>query len=219
MFRHRSLNMPWKRKRCWTADALCRLDRSFTPRNDSEQDLGSSRGTDPSREQPSETTKPFSSAISVARDLSSRTARTRVSISISRALRETLLCRADWLFYEELQPRNAQSSPFENSPIIPVQRVRTSQLRGAPLGASVPAGPVAYRRIQLASQIKCLGMGAQAGQTAPAPGEQTVSTALNQISGRRIWKWLEITATSDLGSAPRKDSSVSDKMSQDGTST
>ena len=37
-----------------------------------------------------------------------------------------------------------------------VQRVRTSQLRGAPLGASVPASIGAYRRIQLAARTGAL---------------------------------------------------------------
>ena len=34
-------NMRWKRKRCWTVDAWCRLDSSFAPHYDSELDLGS----------------------------------------------------------------------------------------------------------------------------------------------------------------------------------
>ena len=38
----------------------------------------------------------------------------------------------------------------------PVQRVRTSQLRGAPLGASVLAGPSASRRVQLATRSSAL---------------------------------------------------------------
>ena len=41
--------MPWKRKRCWTADALCPLDSSVTPQYDSELDLGSPEALIPPR--------------------------------------------------------------------------------------------------------------------------------------------------------------------------
>ena len=64
-----------------------------------------------------------------------------------------------------------------------VQRVRTSQLVGALLGAWVPAGPSASRRTRT-----------QAGQTVPALGEQTVSVTQHQISGNGIWMWPEIIA-------------------------
>ena len=49
------LNKPWKRKKCWTADALCRLHSSFTPQYASEQDLGSPEALI----LPSKTTEPF----------------------------------------------------------------------------------------------------------------------------------------------------------------
>ena len=41
--------MPWKRKRCWSADALCPLDSSVTPQYDSELDLGSPEALIPPR--------------------------------------------------------------------------------------------------------------------------------------------------------------------------
>ena len=52
-------NMPWTRNRCWTADALCRLDSSFTPQYDSEQDFGSPEALILRGEEPSEDDKPF----------------------------------------------------------------------------------------------------------------------------------------------------------------
>ena len=76
-----------------------------------------------------------------------------------------------------------------------VQCAPTAQSGGALLfGALAPVGASASRRPPVGSQIKCLGMGAQAKQTTPALGAQTVSTIRSQTSGSGIWMWLETIA-------------------------
>ena len=45
----RTIVMPWKNKRSWTADASCRLDSSLTAQYDSELGLGPPEATDPPR--------------------------------------------------------------------------------------------------------------------------------------------------------------------------
>ena len=49
--------MPWTRKRCWTADALCRLDSSLTPQV--RQRTGSPEALIPRVEESSEEDRPF----------------------------------------------------------------------------------------------------------------------------------------------------------------
>ena len=71
-------------------------------------------------------------------------------------LRGVFCARRIGFVYEELQPLNARSSPFENSPLVP-GAARTSQLRGAPLGASVPASTGAHRRIEGRADSSCSG--------------------------------------------------------------
>ena len=51
--------MPRKRKKCWTADALCRLDPSLTPQYDSELDPGSLEALIPRDVESSEEDRPF----------------------------------------------------------------------------------------------------------------------------------------------------------------
>ena len=75
--------------------------------------------------------------------------------------------------------------------------VRTVQSTGALPGAVVPVGLHASRRFPLAvSQIRCLGLGAWAEQTALALGAQTVSisTTRSQTSESGIWMRLGIVA-------------------------
>ena len=60
--------------------------------------------------------------------------------------------------------------------LFSVQRVRTSQIKRAPLGASGPAGPQCFSTNSAGSQTQCLALGAWAEQTDRALGAQTVST-------------------------------------------
>ena len=129
-------NMPWKRKRCWTADALCRLDSSFAPQCAQPVQGWLSQSAAPSGES-------------------------------SEQSRLALLAR---------NGRNRMRDPPDS---------RTRRLAQQ---VSVPwrVGPCRHRCLSTnsaGSQIECLRLGAQPGQTAPVPGEQTVSTAQNRISG------------------------------------
>ena len=88
------------------------------------------------------------------RRLSSHTVRTTIFISTSRAFGEISCAGQTGFVCEALQAPSARSCRFEKSPPNPVQRVRTYQLRGAPHGALVPAGPGAREQILLAASRK-----------------------------------------------------------------
>ena len=165
-----------KVKRCWTADALCRLDTSFTPRYDSEQDLRSPEALIPRGEEPSEDDKPFPPRFLLQQIIFAHSPYEGVYPDQPR-LQETLLCMADW----------------------PVQRVRTSQRRGAPLGALVFLGP---------KQL--------------FPSKQQLAHIAVTTGGFEWWERGRGTVGLRQGRqprAPRKDCPVSDKMSEDSTST
>ena len=82
----RTLVMPWKRKRCWTADASCRLDLSLTPQYDSEPDLGSPEALIFETRNPARKTD-RSSRDSCCRRLSWRTVRAKGSFTTGQACR------------------------------------------------------------------------------------------------------------------------------------
>ena len=92
----REPDMPWKRKRCWTAGALCRLDSSFTPEYDSEQDLGSPEALIPRGEEASEDDKPFQPRFLLQEIFHAHSPYEGVFRNQPR-LQVNLLCRSDWL--------------------------------------------------------------------------------------------------------------------------
>ena len=142
--------MPWKRKKCWTADALCRLEPSVTPQYDSELYLGSPEASIPREEESSEgeipVTGDYLRAQLVQRGLSQTAKPARESLVQIRLASHATDC-GDRV--HDLPGSRARC-------LSSVQCVRTSQSSGAVLGASVPAGPSASRRIQLAVRPSAL---------------------------------------------------------------
>ena len=104
----------------------------------------------------------------IVQETTFRTARRRVFNPITRAFRRMCYAEQIGLVYEELQPRNVRSSPLGNSP--PTHGAARANILAQ--GSSPRrVGPCRHRCLS-GSQI---GMGAQAGQTAPALGKRTVS--------------------------------------------
>ena len=158
--------MPWKRKRCWTADAFCRLDSSLTPQYDSEQDLGSrsdplGRGIQRGRQN-------RSFRDSCRRSLSLRTAHTEGSFPTGPACRG-IFC-ADHIGcacgeFPSSRPRRLHSSKQWNAP-------RRNGLCRCQCFSTIPAG----------GRNRFLGTEVLAGQTAHALSARTVSTTRSQTS-------------------------------------
>ena len=88
--------MPWKRKKCWTADALCRLDPSLTPQHDSELDLGSPKALIPRDEEASEEDRPFLPRFLLQEIIFAHIPYERVFHN-RPSLQGNFLCRSDWL--------------------------------------------------------------------------------------------------------------------------
>ena len=106
------------KKRCWTADALCRLDSSFAPQHDSEQDHGSPEAVIVSGEEPSEDDKPFLPRFLLHEIIFAHSPCEGVGPNQPRRQRN-LLCRADWLCLRKLQKQNARSSPIRELAAYP----------------------------------------------------------------------------------------------------
>ena len=125
-----------KRKRSWTADAPCRLDADCVLVGDSEQEIDSPWALIPDSDEPTEDAKPF-----LPRFLLKETLFVHSPYDPNQPrLRRNLLCRTDWLRRRGIScTRCAILSIRENRRLSSVHRMRTSQLRGAPHGAPVPA--------------------------------------------------------------------------------
>ena len=169
----------WKRKRYWTSGALCRLDSSPTPQYDSELDLGSPEAQTPVARNPAKT-RNRSCRDSCYRRLPSRTARTKGSFTTGQACRGISCADQTASACEEFRKQNARSR-FENSlAVLGAARAIIPAQGSGPRRVS-PCRPQCLSTNSAGSQIKCLGMGARAGQTAPAPGGQTASTTRNRL--------------------------------------
>ena len=88
--------MPWKRKKCWTADALCPLDPSLTPQYDSELGLGSPEALIPRDEEPREEDIPFDRDTCLQEILFAHSTYKRVFHN-RPSLQVNLLCRSERL--------------------------------------------------------------------------------------------------------------------------
>ena len=124
--------MPWKRKRCWTADAVRRWDANFSPQCGSDPALGSPEALISPRRGIQRRRQIVPTAISVTEEKFSLTAHTRglsqsatPSGESSVQIRLALLARSC---------RNRMFDPTESKTRCPssVQRVRTSQFRERP---------------------------------------------------------------------------------------
>ena len=90
------------------------------------------------------------------RRLSSRTARTKGSFTTGQAFKEIFCADQTGFSCAELRKQSAGSSRFESTlPFPGVARANISD-QGSTPRASVPAGPGAYRRIQLAARSSAL---------------------------------------------------------------
>ena len=107
----------------------------------------------------------------------------RVSISISRAFRGIFCAEQVGFACGELQKQCARSSRFVNSPPVPVPARANITAQGSAPRRVGPCWPSCLSTNSAGGQIECLGLGAQARQTAPAPGNQTVSGSLDVESG------------------------------------
>ena len=175
--------MAWKRERSWTADALCPLESDCAPVGESEQDLalpealfphgGSRRGC-----------HAVLTALSPAGDYL-RAQPVQGVYPNQRAPRGICCAEPIGCVHKKLQQWSCAILPFENLPSIPgAARVNIPAQVSAPRRVG-PCWPLSTN--SAGSQIKFLDVGAQAGQTAPAPANRKVSTTQNQISGNGIW--------------------------------
>ena len=106
-----------------------------------------------------------------------------IFLPISRAIRRIFCAGRIGFVHEELQPGNARSAAYHRC------------------SAPRRVGPYQHRSLSadsVCTQDRCLGMDAQAGQTAPALGEKTASTTQDQISGNGIWMWPDIVCLVNL---------------------
>ena len=126
-WRYLEVRMAWKRNRSWTADVLCRLDSDCAFVGDSEQDLVPPEALFPHGGGPSEDGTPF-----------------LLRFLVQEIIFAHSLCRACWLCSRGTAATKCAILHSRTRRLHPVQRVRTSQFRGAPLGALVPAGTGAY---------------------------------------------------------------------------
>ena len=176
--------MAWKKEEKLDSRCIVSLGFRFCSRGRQRTGSRSSRGTVPIRRGTRRGRHAIFAAIFHAGD------HLRAQ-PISRAFRRICCAEKIGFVYEEVLPRSVRSSPLENSPPIP-----GAPLANIPAQGSAPrrAGPCRHRSlstVSVGSQNRCLGM---AGQTAPALGEQTVSTTQNQISSNEIWMWPETIA-------------------------
>ena len=166
-------------------DSRCIVSLGFRLCSRGRQRTGILRGCVPSRRGTRRGRHAIFTALSLTGDLSSRTARTRVSHSNQPCLQKNLLCRASRLALFARNCSHGMCDPPHSRTRRQslVQPVRTSQLRGA---APRRVGPSISVLIglgcQLAARSCALVWVAQAGQTAPAQGKRTVSTTQNQTS-------------------------------------
>ena len=111
-------SMPWKRKKCCTADALCRLDPSLTTQHDSEQDLGSPETLIPRDEESSEEDRPFLrrfllQEIIFAHSPCEGVFHNRPSLQGNR------LCRSEWLRLRGISETECMILPIRKLAALP----------------------------------------------------------------------------------------------------
>ena len=88
--------MPWKRKKCWTAETLCRLDASFSLQYDSELDLGSPEAPVPRDEESTKENRPFLPRFLLQEIIFAHSPYERVFPN-RPSLQGNFLCKSDWL--------------------------------------------------------------------------------------------------------------------------
>ena len=170
-----------KEKRCWTADAWCRLDSSFKPQFGSEQDLESPEAFIPRDEESSEDDRPFPPRFLLQEIIFVHSPYEGVSHN-----RPCLRSRESSVQIRLASLARGCRNRMRDPPITRtrclslVQCVRTSQFRRA------PSWRQRFSTNSAGSQIQCLGLGAWAEQTAPTPGAQTVSTTKIRTTGNCV---------------------------------
>ena len=212
--------MPWKRKRCWTADASCRLDSSFTPQYDSELDLGSPEALIHRDEESSDR----SYRDSCCRRLSSPTVRRKESFTPGQACRRIFCACQIGSACEGLQKQNARSSRFHNSLLIlgaardkmhdPLYSRARCFFLGAVCANSFEPGSAPrcngscrchhLSTIPAGSRIKCLGMGVLGREPLLWPNRQYLRLRTRSLDvrcgcGRKLLPSCPRTGTSNSG--------------------
>ena len=129
-------NMPWKRKRCWTAR---------------EQDLGSREALISRDEESSEDDRPFLPRILIQETIFAHSTY-EGSFTTGQAFKVIFCADQTGFACAGLQKQNARSSRYDNSrPILGAARANISIQAGASA-----VGPSASRRIQLAARSSAL---------------------------------------------------------------
>ena len=162
---------------CWTADAVCRSDSSFTPQDDNEQDLGSPEALIPRGGESSED-KPFQPRFLLQEIIFAHSPYEGVCRNQLR-LQANLLCRSDWLCLRGIAETERAIFPIRELGAYPRCSACVQSSSGESPSASVPAGLSASRRIRLAQ-------GRQ-----PLLRAIRVSTTQKRIFGRCVWMWTE----------------------------
>ena len=164
--------MAWKRRRSWTADALCRLDSDCAPVDDSEQDLAPPDALFPPRFLVQETIFAHSPYEGVYPN------------------QPRLQGRADWHCLRGIAPTECAILPVRELAVCPGAARANVPAQGSAPRRVGPAGAQCLTTDTVGSQIKCLCC----GSSGTAQGKRTVSTTRSQISGSGIWMWLEVIA-------------------------
>ena len=162
--------MPRKRKKCWSADALCRLDSSLTPQYDSAPGLGSPETLIPRDEESSEEDRPFLPRFLLQKTISAHSP-------------------YDGVFHNRREsPVPIRLASLRELAAFPRCRV-CEHLRAVERPSarrSLPA-PVLLDEFRWQSD-PVLWSRAWAEQPAPAPGAQTVSTTQIWTAGNGVGK-------------------------------
>ena len=141
--------MPWKR-RSWTGDAFCRQDADHNLMDICEQEIEFPWVPVPNNDELGADAAPFQPRCLLQEILFAH-----CPYFPQPRLRGNLLCRADWLCLRGIAGCECSIQPIrEVCRLLKVQRLRTSQLRGAPHGAPVPVGTGTSEQILLATSRK-----------------------------------------------------------------
>ena len=181
-------SMPWKRKR---RDGRCMVSSGlkFRPAVRKRTKSRISRGTHPPRRGIQRRRQTVPTAISATGDFLRAQPVTRgVFPQPAKPSRESTvqirLASLAWGCRNRMRdPPNSRVRCLSSA-----QRVRTSQIRRAPLGASVLSSPSAFRRIQLAARSSALVLGWRRADS-PCSGRTTLGFGPLEIASEADAEW------------------------------
>ena len=162
-------------KGSWTADAMCRLDASFTPQYDGDQEIGSPGAVFLGGEEPSEDDKPFPPRF-LLQEIIFCAQPMQGGLTQSATPWGKIFCAGQTGLY-------MSGIAGTECAIFPIQELAAYPRCGACAQSSLFGAP----RHVSTHPPQCFSTNSVgAGETALAPCEQTVSTTQNRISGNCV---------------------------------